>query len=228
MEQFSAEHLAAVGALVLLSAVLVRLARRREREWGDAAARSLATLILAVYLAEHVTYLARDTWSVDENLPLHLTDAVTLVAVAALWRPRIRLLVEILYFWAFSASLQAVLTPGVGRPFPDVLYFTYFVIHGGVLMAAALLVFGCRRFPRPRAVPRVYGITAAFAVVAAVACVTTGGNYLFLRDKPPRESLLDLMGPWPWYIVGGAVLGLAMFVALAALAEVVRRREAGR
>lgn len=228
MEQLSGEHLAAVGAMVLLAALLVRVARQRGQKWAGLLARAVALLILVAYLSEHATYLARGTWSVSENLPLHLTDAVTLVAVGALWHPHARLLVELLYFWAFSASLQAVLTPGVGRPFPDVLYFTYFAIHGGVIVAAALLVFGCRMFPRPGAVFRVYGLTALLAVAAGVASVATGGNYMFLRAKPSRESLLDLMGPWPWYIFGGAVLGLAMFLALAALAEVVRRREAPR
>ena len=92
---------------------------------------------------------------------------MTLVAVAALWRPQVALLVELLYFWAFSASLQALVTPDLGQPFPDVLYFTYFVTHAGAVLAASLLVFGCRRLPRPGAVWRVYGLTACFAGLAA-------------------------------------------------------------
>jgi hypothetical integral membrane protein (TIGR02206 family) len=219
MEQLSGEHLAAVTVTASAAASLVLAARRRGRSRAEVAGRVLAVLIMGAYLTEHGTYIARGTWTASANLPLHLSDAVTLVAVAALWRPRSGLLVELLYFWAFSASLQAVLTPGVGRAFPDVLYFTYFATHGGVIVAASLLVFGCARFPRRGAVLRVYGVTAALAVTAGVASVITGGNYMFLRAKPPRASLLDLMGPWPWYLVGGAVLGLLMFVVLAALAE---------
>jgi uncharacterized membrane protein YwaF len=75
------------------------------------------------------------------------------------------------------------------------------------------------RAPRPGAVLRVYAITAAFAACAAIATVATGGNYMFLRRKPVRGSLLDVMGPWPLYILAGAVLALVLFTALAALAR---------
>ena len=228
MDQFSGEHVAAMIAMVLLAAALVIAARRGGRRRAEPAARILAVLILAAYVAEHATYIVRGTWTVSANLPLHLSDAVTLVAVAALLRPQARLLVEVLYFWAFSASLQAVVTPGVGRPFPDVLYFTYFATHAGVIVAASLLVFGCRRLPRRGAVARVYAITAALAALAGAASIVTGGNYMFLREPPPRASLLDLMGPWPWYIVGGAALGLVMFALLAGLAALAERRPAPR
>jgi len=88
---------------------------------------------------------------------------------------------------------------------------------------AACLLLGCRRIPCPRAAWRVFGLTIAFAAIAAIGTVITGGNYMFLRHKPPRSSLLDLMGPWPWYIVAGAVLAVAMFAVLEAVAHAIGR-----
>ncbi len=129
-----------------------------------------------------------------------------------------------MYFWALSASLQAVLTPDLGQRFPDVLFFTYFVTHSGAVATACLLVFGSRRTPRPGSVWRTYAITLAVTLAAAVATVVTGGNYMFLRRKPAHGSLLDLMGPWPVYIVAAAALGLIIFVALAAWARRVTPR----
>lgn len=219
MEQWSDEHIAALAATTIAAALLVAGARRFGDGWAIPVGRALAVVILGGYCCEQLTYALRGEWTVEVNLPLHLTDAVTLVSVAALWRPDSALLVELVYFWALSASLQAVVTPDLGESFPDVLYFTYFVTHAGAVAAACLLVFGSRRVPRPGAVPRVYGLTAAFAALAALGTLVTGGNYMFLRRKPAHGSLLDLMGPWPVYIVVAAALGLVIFLALAALAR---------
>jgi hypothetical integral membrane protein (TIGR02206 family) len=226
VEQWSSEHIAALVVTAVVVTLLVAGARRWGDVWALPAGRVVAIAILGGYCCEQLTYALRDEWTVEVNLPLHLTDAVTLVSVAALWRPDAALLVELTYFWALSASLQAVLTPDLGQSFPDVLFFTYFVTHAGAVAAACLLVFGARRTPRPDAVWRVYALTAAFAALAALGTVITGGNYMFLRRKPGHGSLLDFMGPWPVYILVAAALGLVMFLALAALARRVSPRAA--
>ena len=181
--------------------------------------RALALLIAAGFVTEQVVYAARGIWSAEVNLPFQLSDAVTFVAIAALLRPDKRLLVELTYFWALTASLQAVVTPDLNQDFPDVLWFTYYATHGGAIAAACLLVFGERRTPRPGAVWRVFGITAAFAACAGLATLITGGNYMFLRRKPAHGSLLDVMGPWPLYILVAAAFGLVLMLVLAKLAS---------
>ena len=159
----------------------------------------------------------RGTWSLRVNLPFQLTDAVTLVAVAALWRPHVPLLVELLYFWAFSASLQALITPDLrpavpGRPVPHLLRDP----RGRDPRRLPARV----RLPAPAAAGRgLAGLRAhaCVAVLAAGATLLTGGNYMFLRHKPVGGSLLDALGPWPWYILAGAAVGLAIFLVLDAL-----------
>jgi hypothetical integral membrane protein (TIGR02206 family) len=165
----------------------------------------------------------RGSWQVDENLPLHLTDVVTIVSVVALWTGRPRL-VELTYFWALTASLQALLTPNLTERTADIFVWTFFITHGGAIVAAILLVFGLRIVPPAGAVPRVFGATVVVAATAALGDRITGGNYMFLREKPSTASLLDVIGPWPVYIVSAAVLALGLFAVLDVPLRRARRR----
>jgi hypothetical integral membrane protein (TIGR02206 family) len=179
-------------------------------------------VILAAWAGEYLADVILGIWSVKYDLPLQLTDAVSLVSAAALWSRRAPL-VELVYFWGLSASLQAVLTPDLAYSFPSVFYFTYFGYHVGAVLAALVLVFGLGIYPRPGAVRRVYVATLGWVAVAATGDLATGGNYMYLRYKPAHSSLLSFMGPWPWYIVATAALALVMLLALGAIARGVRR-----
>jgi hypothetical integral membrane protein (TIGR02206 family) len=224
VQEWSLQHIVALVLTAVVAACLVAGARRWGDSWTVPVGRGLAVVIAGAFVCEQLTYALRDQWTAQVNLPLQLSDAVTLASIAALWSRDSVLLVELVYFWALSASLQAVLTPDLLQSFPDVLFFSYFATHAGAIAAACLLVFGARRAPRPGAVRRVYAFTVAFTALAAVGTLLTGGNYMFLRRKPVHGSLLDLMGPWPIYIVVAAAFGLVLFLVLAAIARPISRR----
>jgi hypothetical integral membrane protein (TIGR02206 family) len=211
----SAEHLATLGVTALLCVLLPVAARTRPGAWIRFVSRALALVLVGWFMAYHVVVALRSSYDLDFDLPLHLTDAATMVAALALWTfwP---LLFELTYFWGLTASLQATLTPGLGADdrFPSFFYLQYFVTHAGVVLGAVLLAFGLELTARPGAVPRVFLATAAWAAVAAAGNALTGGNYMFLAERPDTASILDYMGPWPWYILGAGLLALAMFVAL--------------
>ena len=213
MAPLETEHVVAVGTTAVLAALAVWIAPKLPGRWVRAGSRGLGVAIILAYGTYHAAAAVRGDWSPDRYLPFHLTDAVTIVCVIALWAPR-PLPVELAYFWGLTASLQAVLTPDVPKGFPDLYFWTYFLTHSGAVVAACLLVFGRRLRPRPGAVRRAFAASIAVAALAAVANLATGGNYMFLREKPASVSLLDLMGPWPVYILVGCILALAMFVAL--------------
>ncbi len=221
VRQFSDQHIAALTVMVLSTGISIWAARRHPGPWIVSFSRGLAVLILAAWAGEYVADVILGQWSVQYTLPFQLTDAVSLTAALALWTRR-QLLVELVYFWTFTASLQAVITPDLAQSFPSVFYFTYFGYHIGAIVAAAFLVFGCRLYPRPGAMWRVYAVTLAWTVIAGTADVITGGNYMYLSHKPGHTSLVSVLGPWPWYIPATAVVGLLMLGLVAALTRGVR------
>jgi hypothetical integral membrane protein (TIGR02206 family) len=211
----SSSHLAALAVTAAFCVALPLAARDHPGPWTSVFSRGLAMLLLGAFLAYPLVIGLRGDYSLDFDLPLHLTDAVTVVAALALWSRR-PLLVELTYFWGLTASVQAVLTPAVSEDEgpSTFLFWNYFITHSGVVLGALFLVVGLGLTPRRGAVERVLLATAAWAAVAAIGNAITGGNYMFLSEKPETASLLDYMGPWPWYIVSSALLALALFKLL--------------
>jgi hypothetical integral membrane protein (TIGR02206 family) len=218
VKQFSDPHLTALLTLVVGIAASVWGARRHPGPWMRWFSIGLATAISAGWIGEYVAEVILGTWSVQYSLPLQLTDATSAVSIAALLT-RQQMLVELAYFWSYTAVLQAVLTPDLGQNFPSVFYFTYFAYHVGAIVAASFLVFGCGLYPRRGAVWRVFWITLGWTVIVGNGDLITGGNYMYLRSKPVHNSLLNLMGPWPWYIASGVALGLALLLLVNGLAR---------
>ena len=174
--------------------------------------------LAAFLLAGAIGYVAAE-WrlgilSVRDFLPLHLCDFAIFVAVFALLTRRPGA-AELLWFWALTGTLLAVVTPAVDGSFPDWRWMLYFAMHGGVIAAALVLVVGCGIRPRPGAAWRAFGWTLVYAGAVGIVDLITGANFLWLRAKPPQPTLLDWLGPWPVYLLGAGAIGLAGFHLLA-------------
>lgn len=205
----SPDHAAAIGATVAVGAGLTALVRARPT-MGALVRGGVAGFLVAGALGYVVAEWRLGVLSPGDFLPLHLCDFAIFVAAFALLARRPGA-VELVWFWALTGTLIAVLTPAVSGSFPDWRWLLYFAMHGGVIVAAVVLVAGCGIRPRPGAAWRAFGWTAAYAAVVGVVDLALGANFLFLRSKPAQPTLLDWLGPWPVYILAAAALALAGF-----------------
>jgi hypothetical integral membrane protein (TIGR02206 family) len=210
---FGPAHLGALASVAVLAVALVALVRARPGV-APPVRLALAAGIVAL-VAFELSVGAREGWlGWMALLPLELCDAALVLTVVTLVAPR-RATAEVVYFWAVSGTLLAMLTPELAWSFPRWEFVVFFGLHGLVLVAALVLVFGLGLRPRPGAPLRVFGITAGWAALAGLVNLALGTNYMYLRHKPVVPTPLDWMGPWPVYIGVGAAVALALFLVLA-------------
>lgn len=218
------DRLAPLGVTLLMSVALCIAARRWPGPWRLVVARVLAVVLVANLAIWQIVTLHGGGWDPAADAMVDLCPVTAVIAAVALWSPPRPLLVELTYFWGCAGTIQGVLTPDPRWHYPSYFYFQFYVTHIGVVLAAVFLVLGLGITPRRHAVPRVFLLTLGFAAVAALADVVTGGNYMFLRDKGPAGTLLDVMGPWPWYIATGAALALVFLLILDMPFRIARSR----
>lgn len=212
LETFGPAHLAIVAAVLLAAGGLAAWVRRR-----PAAATPVRLALAAAVGVVEAAWYAHAAWAGwirwPHGLPLDLCDVLTWVAVYALVALRPWAL-EATWFLGLAGSGMALLTPDLG-PAPSAgVAVAFFVAHGGVVAAALILAGTGALVPRPGAWWRVFlGVNAYAAVVAAFDALT-GANYMYLREKPPSPTLLDLLGPWPWYVLAAEPVAIALLLAL--------------
>jgi len=212
-ETYGASH---QGALLLLLVGVVALVLFGRRHRGSALAerwgRGMAVAVLAVTVPLQVLYFTPDYWDLEKTLPLQLCDLASGVAVYALWTRR-RWAAALTYFWGLTLTSQAVLTPDLAADFPDPIFVLFWAMHLLVVWAAVYLVWALGLGPDWRRYRVAVAVTAAWAVTVYVFNVVVGTNYGYLNAKPSAASALDLLGPWPWYVLNEIVV-VAAFWAL--------------
>ena len=53
-----------------------------------------------------------------------------------------------------------------------------------------------------------------YLVFSLIVNLLSGGNYFFTMRKPDAATILDYMGPWPWYLISGQILMVFLFFLL--------------
>jgi hypothetical integral membrane protein (TIGR02206 family) len=164
--------------------------------------RAWAAVVAAVGLLQAATFLV--DFDLGVSLPLHICRLTWIAVVFALWTLR-PFPVALTYFWGGLLSTQAILTPSVTEHFPDPRFLAFWVLHLAEVAAAVYLVVLLRLAPRWRDLAATVATTLVWVAAAMTFNAVAGTNYGYLRRKP-AGSVLDLLGPWPWYVVAEIVV----------------------
>jgi hypothetical integral membrane protein (TIGR02206 family) len=214
---FSGQHMVLLVIFVVGLVAAARWGRsHRDTEREHTSRRRFAVAVAVAGLATQLYQLTPGDFDLGTSLPLQLCDLATVASVIALWTrdPRAA---AFTYYVGLTLTVQGVITPSLAEAFPHPRYFGYWAIHFLVVWAAAYLTWGLGVRPTWR----LYGFTLAAAATWAVCAfsfnVVAGTNYGYLNRKPSSASLLDVLGPWPWYLlieVGVIALAWALLLTV--------------
>ncbi|MDH6194885.1 putative integral membrane protein (TIGR02206 family) [Mycobacterium frederiksbergense] len=209
---YGPSHWAAIAVFAAGAVLLVWLGRRQTERQSRVLGRVLGALTAAIYVAAFVYVLIPP--SIERSVPLRLTDLATVVGAYALWSQRQWAFV-LTYYWGLVLSTQALISPVLKSPdFPHYEFLAFWSIHLFVVWAAIYLTWGRGMRPNWRSYRFVALVTAVWAAGTMTFNAIAGTNYGFLNAKPATASLLDVLGPWPVYVLTASALVLVVWALM--------------
>lgn len=213
-ELFGAAHITAL-MLVVLACLLVWALRDRFTPRAQRVTRW--SLLALIYLCEgswQVWMWATGQWTVQGMLPLWLCSVTSwTMPLLLVWRNRYYY--EWAYFMGTIGAAMALLTPDLTiYGFPHYRFIEFLTLHGLIIVAVVYMtaVEGFR--PGRYALVRVFVVANLYWLFTGIINPILGSNYLYTQGKLPTPSLLDYLGPHPWYLLWMEVIGIVLCILL--------------
>lgn len=175
---------------------------------------TLVTIMIVAESAWHLWNIYWGHWKVQTMLPLHACSMMINVSMIMLLT-RSFSLYEIVYFFGIGGAMQPLLTPEADiYGFPHFRLFQTLIAHSTLLISGVYMttIEGFR--PTWRSLRRVLLYVNLYAIVIFGGNLLLDSNYLYVMHKPPTASLLDVMGPWPWYLLTVEGMAVVLFILL--------------
>lgn len=206
---FGLVHLVILAAVPLFAALLAFVQRRLPP--GSRGLRfGVAVLLFACSVMYYGYFAVHGQLTFPDRLPLELCDASLWFIIVAMLTLKPAFF-DVAYYWALAGASMSLLTPDLPRSSPAYLSVQYFADHGMIVAGVLYLVWSGLARPRPGSVGRAMVALNIFAAAVGTFDFIYKTDYMFLRAKPPTVSLLTYLGPWPWYILAGEGVAVALF-----------------
>jgi hypothetical integral membrane protein (TIGR02206 family) len=207
-----------VHLIILLMIILFNLALLRFKGAPEATLKKIRwAMAIVLWVNEAVWHLWNiylGTWTFRTMLPLHMCSVLIWFSGFMLIYKNYSIY-EFVYFLGIGGGLQALLTPDVGiYNFPHLRFIQAFIGHG-LLVSSGIymtIVEGFR--PTWKSFLRVVVISNIYMVIIFFINSAIGSNYLMVNGKPPLASILDLLPPWPWYLIYVEIIGIVTCLIL--------------
>jgi len=211
---FNAPHLISLGIVILFNLSFIFLRRIQSEKFRKIMRYSMAAPSLTVETAWHAWNYFTGQWTLQTMLPLHLCSMFVFLNAIMMFTRSYRIY-ELAYFLAIGGAMQALLTPDAGiYGFPHFRAFQCQISHGLIISEVVYMtvVEGFR--PTWGSLKRVFIYGNLYLLFVSGVNWLLGSNYMFVAHKPETASLIDMLGPWPWYVLGIEAIGAVVFLLL--------------
>ena len=188
---------------------LGRLAKPENRE---KLAKFIGVVLIIRTIGVHFYWDYLGIWEIESSLPLHLCGlAAILSGVVLFWRKQ--LAYECLYFWGLPGAFHSLMTPEFTIGTDGLLFYEYYLSHGGIILSAICLTWILGMRPRKGSWWKVFLQSQFLVPIIGFVNWSLDANYMYLCVKPIAKNSF-LIGDWPWYLLGIEFAAIIHFIII--------------
>jgi len=169
--------------------------------------------LLASRISLDIWYITTGTWNIHTSLPFELCSIAS-IACAIMLLTRNRFLFETFYFIGIAGAIQAIVTPDLLFGFPQFRFIQFFTDHFLLILAPLIMIWLYNYTITKWSIMKAFITINVIAIFVFIINTLTDANYMFLIQKPTSASLLDVLGPYPYYLLALEVIAIVIFIIL--------------
>ena len=208
---FSLEHFLIVLFFSALGFWLILFAQSAKNKTKNKIAFWITIVLILNIIFSQITGFLLGEFDIKTSLPLNLCNFCPFLLPFVLIKKKYWWY-EILYFWIMVGTLQATLTPDLQYSLPHRMAIQYWVTHCGLVVAILYATVVFNFIPTWKSLIKSFIAINVFIGIISVVNKVTGGNYMFLSEKPEQETLLDFLGES--YIFWGEFLAIGLMLIM--------------
>ena len=189
-------NLITIGTIIFF----LLLGKRINSEHKESLAKVIGAVLIFRAMGVHFYWDYLEIWQIESSLPLHLCGlSAILSGLVLFWKKQ--LAYECLYFWGLPGAFHSLMTPEFTMGTDGLLFYEYYLSHGGIILSAIYLTCILRMRPRRGSWWKIFFWSQLMIPIIGIVNWILDANYMYLCVKPIAKNPF-LIGDWPWYILG--------------------------
>ncbi len=212
--EFKLFGLSHIIVIVIVIGVALLIYRNRKRIGISKYEKHFRVIIALLLIIQSIIYqawlISTGTWSIETSLPFSICECAAFLCIYMLLT-KSKQVFEIVYFAGTVISFLVVLSPALSFNFPHIRFIEFFMEHGLIVIAPLYMAFVHGFRPTWKSPLKTVLVMNCCAPIIIGLNYVTKGNYWFIANLPEQQTILNIFGGYPWYILVAEIVGIMIF-----------------
>ena len=171
-----------IATLSLILIILI-MGKWFNEENREKLAKVIGVVLIIRTVGVHFYWNHLGIWTIESSLPLHLCGlSAILSGIVLFWRKQWAY--ECLYFWGLPGAFHSLMTPEFTIGSSGLLFYEYYLSHGGIILSAVYLTWLLGMRPRKGSWWKVFLWSQLLVPIIGFVNWILDANYMYICIKP--------------------------------------------